>query len=163
MPDDKDATMGQPGAEGAGSASSAQNLLLLGELRGKQEAMAGELRDVKEEVGKVWSKLDENTAILRDIQAAVKGLPERVSGIESRCMVNHAVRQTKSADATGAHKRPLDRTVGDLLGEYLLTVLKIVGVGTVLALVLYAMQAFLATKAPAPLPTPTAPPKEAPP
>jgi hypothetical protein len=141
MPEGADTMGAEAGQSGQ---ASAENLLLLGELRGKQDAMAGELRSVKEELEKVRSKVDQQMTLLYDIQSALKGLPERVSTIETRCVGNHARRQ----EQTGAHKKPLDRTVGELLGEYFMAVLKIVGVGMVLAVVLYAMQSFLATKAP---------------
>ena len=100
-------------------------MLHIGQLQGKTEALATELAETKTDVRDVYNKVNATAVVVSRVESKVDDLCSRPT----------TVRQTPSLQKTKAWDKPL----GELAGEIFIQALKILGIGVVIALILYGI------------------------
>lgn len=115
---------------------SHDNLVLkIGQLEGKTQAMNEEIHEVKADVRDVYKKLNDNTEILNRIDTKMGQAARDVERVQEQ-VEDLVLRPT----ASGITKtKAWDKPLGELMGDIFLQALKVVGVGAVVAVILWAV------------------------
>lgn len=114
--------------------------LRLGTMAARQETFERTVVDMRregrEDMAKIWNRLDEVTEALSEIRQYAAGMAEVAKRLD-RLEREHAKRQCHYEPTTdqAKYRKALDQSVGSLLAEILISALKLVGVGVVISVV----------------------------
>lgn len=113
----------------------AELLIGLGKLQGKTDAIEKDIVGVKNNIGKIFDKMDENTKILTRIEInserAKKDASEALKRVEDIKLAPHPVVLEPALHKT----KPWEKPLGDLAGEIMVGSLKLIGIGVVVYLI----------------------------
>lgn len=120
--------------------SAGDMYLELGTMAARQEAferaVADMRREGREDMAKIWDRLDDVTDALSEIRQYAAGMAEVAKRLD-RLEREHAQHRCQYEPTTdrAKYRKALDQSVGSLLAEILISALKLVGVGIVVSLV----------------------------
>jgi len=113
------------------------NLVLkIGQLEGKTSRMSDDIHTLNSDVRDVHEKLNNNTQILLRIEATT--LRTKQAADQATAQVEDLINRPTTQSAIAPIK-PWNKPLGDIAGEILLAAIKAIGIGAVIALILWGI------------------------